>query len=207
MGFLASSGNGLKTTRDRADNKKDVMNMNIEPMPLDRQRLADGGMTPEERALRQQWVEDQYLTDREPVRVSALIYRNNFKRIFGYPLDMTFKYLISSHALHPRNALVARYLIGKGSFLLATLVGVMYYFRHNQAHWEKSNLGMVLQPMRQPIFPGDEGWDDPDFGRTTPQSWSYNKFFYERNVFTCPATIKTSSETATEISRKNAGLL
>jgi len=204
MGFLASSGNGLNTTKDRADNKKGVMNVNIEPMPLDRQRLADGGMTPEERALRQQWVEDQYLTDREPVRVPALIYRNNFKRVFGYPLDMTFKYLISSHALHPRTALVSRYIIGKASFAITLVVGAMYYMRHNQAHWEKSNLGMVHVPARKAVFPGDEGWDDPDCGQTNPQSWSYNKFFYERNVFLCPETMKTSSETATEISRRGA---
>ena len=37
--------------------REGVLNMNIEPMPLDRNRCADGGMTPEERALRKQWVE------------------------------------------------------------------------------------------------------------------------------------------------------
>jgi len=205
MGFLASSGDGLNTTRDRSDNRKNVMNVNIEPMPLDRQRLADGGMTDEERALRKQWVEDQYLTDREPVRVAALIYRNNFKRLFGYPLDMTFKYLISSHKLHPRTALISRYVIGKVSLMVGSLMGVMYYMRHNQAHWEKSNLGWVTKPDRLPVYPGDEGWDDPEHGQTNPQSWAYNKFFYERNVFLCPETMKTSSETATEISRRNAG--
>ena len=42
---------------DPCSNRKNVMNVNIEPMPLDRQRLADGGMTDEERALRKQWVE------------------------------------------------------------------------------------------------------------------------------------------------------
>jgi len=206
-GFMATPGEGLETTKSRSDNMKGVLNLNIEPFPLDRQRNADGGMTPEERALRKQWVEDQFLTDREPVRVTALIYRNNFKRLYGYPLDMTAKYLISKHYLHPRVALISRYVLGKFSFMCAGLLGAMYYFRHNQAHWEKAMTGWVVVPPRQPIYPGDEGWDDPDYGKTDPRSWSENKFFYERNVFLCPELLKTSSESATEISRRNAGLL
>jgi len=207
MGFKAKAADGLVIHRDRGDNLEGVLNMNIEPMPLDRNRCADGGMTPEERALRKQWVEDQYLTDREPVRVPALIYRNNFKRLFGYPLDMTAKFLISKHVLHPRTALVGRYMIGKLALTLSGIAGVLYYFRHNQCHWERALVGWNVCPERKEVLPGDEGWDDPDYGKTTPESWSTNRFFYQRRVFLCPATMKTSSETATEISRRNAGLL
>merc|ERR1712200_78229 len=147
MGFIASSGNGLDTTRPRADAMKGVMNMNIEPMISEKTRMA--GMTPEDRRLRQQWVEDQYLTEREPVRVPALIYRNNFKRLFGYPLDMTAKFLISKHVLHPRTALVGRYMIGKLALTLSGIAGVLYYFRHNQSHWERALVGWNVCPERK----------------------------------------------------------
>jgi len=204
MGFIASSGNGLDTTRPRADAMKGVMNMNIEPMISEKTRMA--GMTPEDRRLRQQWVEDQYLTEREPVRVPALIYRNNFKRLFGYPLDMTFKFLIKKHVMHPNTAIITRWLLGK-SLLMCTGMGLaLYYLRHNQAHWERVS-GFVIIPARKPCYPGDPGWDDPDHGKTTPESWCANRYFYDRTIFLCPETLKTSSETATEISRRNAGLL
>lgn len=204
MGFIAKSGPGLETTRSRSDNMKGVMSLNIEPMISEKTRM--DGMTDADRKLREQWVEDQYLTDREPVRVNALIYRNNFKRLFGYPLDMTFKYLIKSHALHPRTAVVSRYYLGKIGMMFLGTGTLLYYFRHNQANWERSH-GPVVCPAREPIFPGDEGWDDPDYGKTTPESWSSNRSFYDRTNFLCLDTLKTSSETATEISKRNAGLL
>jgi len=204
MGFIAHSGPGLETTKSRSDNMKGVMDMNIEPMISEKTRGA--GMTDEDRRLRQQWVEDQYLTEREPVRVPALIYRNNFKRLFGYPLDMTFKKLITSKVLHPRTALVTRWLLGRVSLLLGGMGVVIYHLRHNPAQWERSHGAVITKP-REPIYPGDEGWGDPCHGQTTPQTWVANRGFYDRNIFLCLETLKTSSETATEISRRNAGLL
>lgn len=204
MGFIAHSGPGLDTTKSRSDNRKGVMDMNIEPMISEKTRMA--GMTDEDRRLRQQWVEDQYLTEREPVRVPALIYRNNFKRLMGYPLDITFKYLIKSKLLHPRKALIVRYMTGKMGLMLGGFGCILYYARHNQAHWERIH-GPVIQILRKPCFPGDEGWDDPDYGKTTPEQWSCNRYFADRSIFLCPKTLLTSSETATEISKRNAGLL
>lgn len=206
MGFIAQSdpGGSLDTTRSRSDALKGVMSLNIEPMISERTRMA--GMTAEDRRLRQQWCEDQWLTEREPVRVTALVYRNNFKRLFGYPMDFTFKKLIMHKVLHPRVAVVSRWLLGKMGLLTLGIGIVAYHFRHNQANWERCT-GLVHRKWREPILPGDEGWDDPDAGKTDPWMWATNRYFHDRTVFLNPKTMKTSSETATEISRRNAGLL
>jgi hypothetical protein len=72
--------------------------MCIEPMPYERQRLNGQGMTPEERALRKQWLLDQYLKPHEPPNsVEALetmnLPVNPIKRMFRMPMDVTFRML------------------------------------------------------------------------------------------------------------------
>jgi len=198
---------GIKVTKERSDNMKDVMHMNIEPLPLERQRLANGGMTPEQRALRKQWVEDQFLTEREPIRVPELMHRNNFKRLLGYPLDMAFKSIMKAKLMHPRNALITRFFLGKFCLMMGVTTYVLYYARHMEQHWERANQGMVIWEEHKPVYPGDEGFGDPKTTDTTPDFWAENQHFYARKVFLCPELIKTSTETATEISRRNAGLL
>jgi len=200
---LASSGPGLKTTEDRNDTKKDVMKIDIEPFVFDKQRR---DMTPHDRFLRKQWVEDQYLTAREPVRVPEIIFRNNFRRVLGYPNDILFKTLIKKGVLHPRTGFVWRYIVGRTMAVTAGLTLVIYYFRHNQRNWEQ-HLGWTVQTERQPIYPGDPGFDEPGFGKTNPDMWSANCWFGTRRVFLDAANIKTSTETATEVSRREAGLL
>ena len=72
--------------------------MCIEPMPYERQRLNGQGMTPEERALRKQWLLDQNLKPHEPPNsVEALetmnLPVNPIKRMFRMPMDVTFRML------------------------------------------------------------------------------------------------------------------
>jgi len=199
QGFpLAKAGPGLKITPNTNDASNGLIVMNIEPMMLERQRLADGGMTPEERALRQQWVEDQYLTEREPVRVPGLIYRNSIKRFYGYPYDMLAKQVMK--LVGPRNGLLFRFWLGKGTIAFGSLVGLCYYFRHHASHWEHANNGWRIQKERKPVFPGD-----PDWGKvlqTRPEEWPVNKGFYERNVFCDPTKYVTSTQTASDITGK-----
>lgn len=203
MGFLASPGPGLKTTEDRDDTKKDVLKMDIEPFVFDKQRR---DMDPHMRFLRKQWVEDQYLTAREPVRVPELIHRNNFRRVLGYPNDILFKTLIKKGVLHPRTGFVWRYVVGRAMALATGMTFLVYYFRHNQRNWEQ-HMGMTFQLAREPILPGDPGFDEPGFGKTTPDTWSANCWFGSRRTFLDIANVKTSSETPTETSRREAGLL
>jgi len=203
MGFIANSGPGLKTTADRDDVIKDVMYIDMEPVKLDKMRR---DMDPHTRELRKQWIEDQYLTDREPVRVPQLIYRNNFRRVVGYPNDILFKTLIKKHVLHPRTGFVWRYIVGRVMGTCVAVAGLTYYLRHNQRNWEQ-HLGWVWQQERTPVYPGDPEFDDPDYGKTTPESWACNNFFKNRRTFLDIANIKTSSETTTEVSRREAELL
>ena len=65
----------------------------IEPLPSERQRLANGGMTPEERALRKQWVMDQKLAPNEPVYVKELYPKNVIRRTLAAPWDFLFSAL------------------------------------------------------------------------------------------------------------------
>ena len=65
----------------------------IEPLPSERQRLANGGMTPEERALRKQWVMDQKLAPNEPVYVKELYPKNIIRRVMAAPWDFVFSAL------------------------------------------------------------------------------------------------------------------
>ena len=65
----------------------------IEPMPYERQRLADGGMTAEQRALRVQWVKDQVLAADEPRWIPELYPKNTFRRWISAPWDALFNKL------------------------------------------------------------------------------------------------------------------
>lgn len=60
--------------------------MSIEPFPFERERLS-GKYTDADRALRKQWLQDQILTDREPVYVERWMRRNVFRRIWNAPFD------------------------------------------------------------------------------------------------------------------------
>lgn len=61
---------------------------NIEHMPFERQRLAGAGMTPEDRALRKQWLQDQVLSHNEPREIPELKPRNIFRRMWNFPWDV-----------------------------------------------------------------------------------------------------------------------
>ena len=73
--------------------KSEYQPMNIEPMKFERSRLIKE-MTPEERALRKQWVQDQ--TIRHPKRnVAGLQPLNIFRRIFRMPMN-TFETVLGN---------------------------------------------------------------------------------------------------------------
>jgi len=190
---------GLVNTKSRSDAHKGVMHMNIEHMNSDLERMA--GMTAEDRALRKQWIMDQYLTDREPVRVPNLVYRNSVKRFFGYPLDMVGKAVMPY--VGPRAALVGRYLAGKFGLLVGFYACCAYYFRHNQKTWEQSNLGWTFWFARKPVYPGDPDWGCVE--QTDPWTWESNHYWQYRTVFTDPSCFQTSTETSGEISRREGG--
>ncbi len=65
----------------------------IEPVPHERERLGEGGMTAEQRALRAQWVKDQELAPNEPRYIAELKPRNPFRRALAVPWDIFFNVL------------------------------------------------------------------------------------------------------------------
>lgn len=81
--------------------------INIEHMAYERERLGKG-MTPDDRALRKQWLLDQRLAPHEhphaPQALAENMPRNFFKRMFGYPMDATCNALrpmiVSHYVLH-----------------------------------------------------------------------------------------------------------
>merc|ERR1712042_203992 len=83
--------------------------MEIEPMRNERSRLAKA-MTPEERALRKQWIQDQTLRH-EKRNITAVKPYNIFRRIYRTPLNLFESALAKSVGAFPAH--VTRSLLGK----------------------------------------------------------------------------------------------
>jgi len=65
----------------------------IEPMQHERERLAGAGMTPEDRALRRQWLKDQELSPNEPLYIPEVFPQNPIRRFYATPWNALFKAL------------------------------------------------------------------------------------------------------------------
>jgi len=118
-------------------NKSQYPPMDIEPFRDERARLAGGEMTPEQRALRKQWVKDQIL--HHPKRdVPELRPLNIFRRIYRFPADLLIYKPLVMAGMSQGTAGNIRYVIPK---LVMTFFGagaVIYFFRYNTNDWTRS---------------------------------------------------------------------
>lgn len=156
----------------------------IEPMPYERQRLADGGMTAEQRALRVQWVKDQVLAADEPRWIPELYPKNTFRRWISAPWDALFNKL---YPLLGENVTIqARHLVPRVLGGLAVTWFVWYHLKYYPASWEHNTSWYVVKSRPQ-LLPGDEGWPH---GNTKKDNEFHRQHFDERKVF--GSNIKTS---------------
>jgi len=106
---------------------------NIEPLPLERQRLHGAGMTDEDRALRRQWLKDQELAPHEPVFIPELYPRNPIRRILGKPWDGIFGVL--KPIVGENRAAAGRFFIPKIVMGITVLYAFYYHMKFNPNQW------------------------------------------------------------------------
>ncbi|KAK3600686.1 hypothetical protein CHS0354_029550 [Potamilus streckersoni] len=132
--------------------KSRYLPFSIQPMPYERQRLAEP-MTDEDRFLRKQWLKDQILSHKEPRHVEGLKPKNIFKRIYGYPADLMYKAFIPVVGEIP--AAVGRIIIPR---ILLTF-GVLYYWyyciKYSPNDWTRGK-GWYLYSTRPKAYTIDE---------------------------------------------------
>ncbi|KAK7484062.1 hypothetical protein BaRGS_00024674 [Batillaria attramentaria] len=107
----------------------------IEPLPYERQRLAGDGMTPEDRALRKQWIKDQELSSNEPRYVKQLQPRNFFRRLYMTPTDAVFRQLIPVLGAAP--ASMCRVFIPRMFLILCGVYYSYYWLKYNPNDWTR----------------------------------------------------------------------
>lgn len=116
---------------------------NIEPMPHERERLDGAGMTPEDRALRRQWLKDQELSPNEPVYVPGLVQKNPFRRFYSAPWNALFDKL--RPYLGAQSTVTARYLTPKLVTFIAGIYIVHYHFKYNLGTWDDKHGWRVIR--------------------------------------------------------------
>ncbi|XP_005107478.1 uncharacterized protein LOC101858890 [Aplysia californica] len=110
--------------------------MQIEPFQDERARLAGEGMTPEQRALRKQWVKDQIL-HHEPRSVPQLQPYNIFRRIYRFPADVLI-YGPAQKFVSKTAASVLRYTVPKMLMTFGGAYLLWYHLKYNQNDWTRS---------------------------------------------------------------------
>jgi len=110
--------------------------LRIEPMWHDRQRLANGGMTDEDRALRRQWLRDQEL--KYPKReIPELQPKNIFKRIWRAPWDLLIGKPANKY-LDPFYAKWTRWSAPKVIMFVPFLWAGWYWLKYHGNDWQKT---------------------------------------------------------------------
>jgi len=115
--------------------------MQIEPFQDERGRLAGQGMTPEQRALRKQWVKDQIL-HHEPRQIAELQPYNVFRRIYRAPADILI-YRPAEKLINKTAAVVLRYTVPKILMTFGASYLLWYHLKYNQNDWTKAGGAIV----------------------------------------------------------------
>ncbi|KAH9523431.1 hypothetical protein Btru_040002 [Bulinus truncatus] len=126
--------------------------MQIEPVRYERNRLAGEGMTPEQRALRKQWVTDQVL-HHEPRVVPEIQPLNFFRRIYRYPADKLI-YGPAKKLFGHDTALLMRLAIPKLIMAYAASYLVWYHLKYNQRDWTREG-GVIVFGGKPTLFGKD----------------------------------------------------
>ncbi|XP_067949862.1 uncharacterized protein [Watersipora subatra] len=169
-----------KKYKNMRNAKSKLPPMSIEPFSGERQRLPFQ-MSDADRALRQQWLRDQFLVDSEPRYIPELRPRNIFRRAFGYPWDVLTKSLSSSMGVERlRNF---RYLAPKIGMFFVAIAFVGNYIKHNQISWEKVG-GANIFTTKLAIYPGEPLPENPiaDYHEKSRGQF-YDAGFSKRKVF------------------------
>lgn len=161
----------------------------IEPLAHERQRLGDGGMTPEQRASRVQWVKDQVLAADEPRWIPELYPKNPFRRFVAAPWNAIFNKLYP--LLGEERTVYARHIVPK---ILGTLVVgwfAWYHLKYYPASWEH-NTSWYFQHSRRQLLPGDEGFPH---GNLKKDDQFHRQHFDDRKVFSSKMETSFSAPT------------
>lgn len=115
--------------------------MIIEPFPFERQRLS-GQYTDADRALRKQWMQDQILTDREPVHIERWLRRNVFRRIWNAPFNALDRVLTGA-GVPPRVTSLVRFGLPKFICGITALYALVFHLKVGSRSWE-TGVGMFV---------------------------------------------------------------
>ncbi|TGZ73576.1 hypothetical protein CRM22_001437 [Opisthorchis felineus] len=132
--------------------------VNIEPTPLERDRLALP-FTDQDRALRKQWLDDLVLSEREPVAVPEWTRVNIFRRAYRKPFDVLAD--LVKPVIGPTSARYFRWTLHK--FTLGLLAGWVIWYKAKYApkDWEYGLRGIRVDKYTKPVyFPGQPGFPD-----------------------------------------------
>ncbi|CAL8081630.1 unnamed protein product [Calicophoron daubneyi] len=151
--------------------------INIEPFALERDRLALP-FTDKDRAARKQWLQDQILSDREPVAVPEWSRVNIFRRVYRKPFDKLTDLL--RPVLGPEYSRYFRWTFPKVVCGLVASWVVWYHIKYTPRDWEYGRRGVRIDRAYKPrIFPGEP--DFPDSPRLTREFGMED--FEKRKVF------------------------
>jgi len=133
----------------------------VQPMALggrvasERERLS--GMTPEERAWRMRYLQDQVVIS-EPryVKATEKELLNPLRRFYRFPLDFIFKKFVGPYTGQPEAAVLRFYT---GRILLGLWGGyaMLYYFKYNTNTWQHGGSWRVIKS-KEAVFPGEPGY-------------------------------------------------
>ncbi|KAK4474480.1 hypothetical protein MN116_000710 [Schistosoma mekongi] len=128
----------------------------LEPFQLERHRLALP-FTNKDRAARKQYLEDQLLSDREPVNIPEWNRVNIFRRIYRKPFD-ALTYLLRP-LIGDRCSRYLRFTMPKITGILVFSWFICYHSTY-QDNWEKNAKSLKSGHFRGPIWPGEPGYPD-----------------------------------------------
>ncbi|CAG5122077.1 unnamed protein product [Candidula unifasciata] len=132
--------------------------MQLEPLPFERNRLANGGMTSEQRALRKQWVNDQIL-HHEAREIPEVQPYNIFRRIYRWPAD-TFIFNPAKKFIGAERADLLRYTIPKAIMALLGSYFIWYQIKYHPSDWMTD--GRVHVFRTKPMLLGEDAHKFPE---------------------------------------------
>uniref|UniRef100_A0A1I8GVZ3 NADH dehydrogenase [ubiquinone] 1 beta subcomplex subunit 6 n=2 Tax=Macrostomum lignano TaxID=282301 RepID=A0A1I8GVZ3_9PLAT len=167
--------------------------MSIEPFPYERQRLS-GNYTDADRALRKQWLQDQILTDREPVHVERWMRRNIFRRIWNAPFDALDRALTRTGL--PLSATYGiRFALPKLVAGLAAIYALCLHLKVAPRTWE-TGVGMVVtqaNAVTRMSVPGTAEWERFQNGEFYRSKESFDDLGFSKRSAMRDETLLTSA--------------
>ncbi|XP_059161009.1 uncharacterized protein LOC131944424 [Physella acuta] len=136
--------------------------MEIEPVPLERNRLSGEGLTPELRALRKQWVNDQVL-HHDARQVPELQPCNIFRKLYKKPADLIFYKLVKA-IFGTETASAVRTTVPKLLMLFGASYFVWYHLKYHRMDWTRN--GGVYIYQAKPTLLCAEAQNVPDKDKT-----------------------------------------